>query len=61
MIDFVSSNNLINLQNLQREHWKVELPFFAKLTGIDIQILENYSPIHSRSTPAKVTDLATYQ
>src|SRR5690625_4853194 len=60
MIDFVSTNGLIDIHDMLEKVWKVELPFISRLTGIDSDFFEKY--MHTEKIiPTQVTDLSLYR
>jgi Zn-dependent peptidase ImmA (M78 family)/transcriptional regulator with XRE-family HTH domain len=42
MIDFVSKKGLIDLREMMERDWMAEIPFFHRLTGIDMAFFHSY-------------------
>jgi len=61
LIDFASSNGLIDMQYMLEKLWKVEIPFFSRLTGIDSMFFEKYVHVDKTINQTQVTDLASYR
>lgn len=60
MIDFLSSNKLIDLKYMLEKEWKVELQFLSRLTGLDTDFLKEYHTNNQKEYRAPVTDITTY-
>lgn len=61
MIDFVSHNGLVDMKYMLEKIWKVDLPFFSKLTGIDSVFFKKYFPDDKAINQPHVTNLASYR
>jgi len=61
LIDFVSNHKLIDMRHMIEKVWKVELPFFSKLTAIDSMFFENYIQFDKTIRKSQVTDLSSYR
>jgi|SRR5690625_1924662 len=61
LIDFAANNELINIRHMHERTWKVDLPFFSRLTGIDFAFFEKYVQDEKPMNESRVTDLASYR
>lgn len=59
MIDFLSSNELIDIKAMLAEEWRVDLSFLSRLTGIELPFLRKHLS-NKQKLNKSVTDISTY-
>jgi len=57
MIDFATNKGLLNLKKMIETDWHAEVPFFAKLTGIEAAFFEKYVSQGQNTKNGKVMEL----
>ncbi|MMZ69737.1 hypothetical protein D1872_326330 [compost metagenome] len=60
IIDFASNKELVDIRKMIEEDWKVEVPFFHQMTGIDHDFFLKYFTTNLDFDLQKIVSLPTH-
>ncbi|WP_407269420.1 helix-turn-helix domain-containing protein [Radiobacillus sp. PE A8.2] len=59
MIDLVAKREIIDIYEMIEKDWKVEIPFFHRITGIDVNFFNNYVRYEDNFDLVNFTDISS--